>query len=72
MGIPVKLHIMVRDDDIDAMFKVENKSSSARTRQLDTRYHFIREHFEDGFIKILLVKKKTMIQTSQPRMERRI
>ena len=34
----------------------ENSSSGVRTRHVDTRYHFVREHVEDGFIKIVFVK----------------
>jgi hypothetical protein len=57
VGIPVKLPIMVRNDNIGAMFMAEkNASSDIRTRHIDTRYHFIREHVEDGFIKIVFVK----------------
>jgi hypothetical protein len=56
MGIPVKLPIMVRTNNIDAMFIEENASSGVITRHVDTRYQFIREHFEDGFIKIVFVK----------------
>jgi hypothetical protein len=34
----------------------ENSSSGVQTRHIDTRYHFVREHIEDGFIKIVFVK----------------
>jgi hypothetical protein len=47
---------MVRTDNIGAMFMEENASSGIRTRQIDSRYHFIREHVEDSFIKIVFVK----------------
>jgi hypothetical protein len=56
MQIPAKSRIMVRNDNISAMFMAENVSSGVRTRQTATRYHFIREHVEDGFIKIVFVK----------------
>jgi hypothetical protein len=55
MGIPVKLPIMVGTDNICAMFMTENESSGARTRYIDTRYHFIRAHVEGAFIKIMFV-----------------
>jgi hypothetical protein len=48
----VKLPIVVRCDDIGAIFMAENSSSGVRTRHVDTRYHFIREHIEDGFIQL--------------------
>jgi hypothetical protein len=56
MGISVKLIIMVRADNIGAMFMPKNASSVVRTRHIDTRYHFIRDHVEDSFIKIIFVK----------------
>jgi sugar/nucleoside kinase (ribokinase family) len=56
MGIPVKLTIMVRTDNIGAIFMEENASCGVRTRHIDTRYHFIREHAEDGMINIVIVK----------------
>jgi hypothetical protein len=55
LGISVKLPIIVRIDNIGAIFMAENASSGVRTRHIDTRYHFIREHIEDGFIQIVFV-----------------
>jgi hypothetical protein len=60
MSIPVKLSIMVRTDNTGEMFMGENPSSGVRTRRIDIRYHFIREHVEDGFIKIVFVKTDEM------------
>ena len=54
--ISVKLPIIVRTDNIGAIFMAENSSSGVRTRYTDTRYHVIREHVEDGFIKIVFVQ----------------
>jgi hypothetical protein len=34
----------------------KNSSSGVPIRHVDTRYHFIREHIEDGFIQIVFVK----------------
>jgi hypothetical protein len=34
----------------------ENSSTGVRTRHVDTRYHFIREFIEDGFIKVVFVR----------------
>ena len=36
----------------------ENPSSIILTRHIDKRYHFIREHVEDGFIRIVFVKSE--------------
>jgi hypothetical protein len=51
MGVDVKL-----PDNVGAIFMAENSSSGIRTRHIDTRYHFVREHVEDGLIKIVFVK----------------
>jgi hypothetical protein len=56
LGISVKLPIIVRIDNNGAIFMAENASSGVRTRHIDTRYHFIREHIEDGFIEIVFVR----------------
>jgi hypothetical protein len=52
----VKLPIVVRCNDVAAIFMAKNSSFGVRTRHVDTRYHFIQEHIEDGFIQIVFVK----------------
>jgi hypothetical protein len=39
LGISVKLPIIVRIDNIGAIFMAENASSGVCTRHIDTRYH---------------------------------
>jgi hypothetical protein len=56
MGMAVKLPIMIRTDNIGAMIMAEYANSVFRTRQIDNINRFIREHFEDGFIKIVFLK----------------
>jgi hypothetical protein len=56
MGVDVKLPIVVRCDNVGAIFMIENSSSGIKTRHIDTRYHFVREHVKDGLIKIVFVK----------------
>ena len=58
VGIKIELPIVVRCDNVGAIFMAENSSSGVRTRHIDTRYHFVREHIEDGFIKIVFVKSR--------------
>jgi hypothetical protein len=41
-----------------AIFMAENSSSRARTRHIDTRYHFVRGYVVDNFIKIIFVKSE--------------
>jgi hypothetical protein len=59
MGVDVKLPIIVRCDNVGAIFMAENSSSGIRTRHIDTSYHFVSEHVEDGLIKIVFVKSST-------------
>jgi hypothetical protein len=56
MEVDVKLPIVVGCDNVGAIFMAENSSSGIRTRHIDTRYHFVREHVEDRLIKIVFVK----------------
>jgi hypothetical protein len=53
MGVDVELPIVFRCDNFGAVFMAENSSSGIRTHHIDTRYHFVREHVEDGLIKIV-------------------
>ena len=56
LGIAVKLPVVMQVDNAGAIFMAENVSTSVRTRHVDTRYHFVREMIEDGFIKIIFVR----------------
>jgi hypothetical protein len=56
MGFDVKIPIVVGCNNVDAIFMTENSSSGVRTRHINTRYHFVHEHIEDGLIKFFLVK----------------
>ena len=56
MGVQLKLPIVVRCNNVGAIFMAKNSSSGVRTRHIDTRYHFVREHVVDEFIKIIFVK----------------
>jgi hypothetical protein len=53
---------MVRTDNIGAMFMA---SSGIRTRHIDTRYPFIREHVEDGLIQIANPHTSLRIRTEK-------
>ena len=55
LGIPVELPIIVQVDNIGAIFMSENLTSSARTRHMDTRYHFVNDYQSDGLIKLMFV-----------------
>jgi hypothetical protein len=55
LGVDVKLPIVVRYDNVGAIFMAENSSSGVRTPHIDTRYHFVCEHVEDELIKKLFL-----------------
>jgi hypothetical protein len=54
--IKVILPIIIKTDNIGAIFMAENSLTGVRTRHVDTRYHFIREFIEDGFIMVEFVR----------------
>jgi hypothetical protein len=54
--IEVKLPIIVRCDNVGAIFMAENLSSGVCTWHVNTRYHFVREHIVDEFIKVVFIK----------------
>ncbi len=56
ISIPVKLPVIVRIDNIGAIFLAENVMTSQQTKHIDIRYHFVREFVENGFIKIIFVR----------------
>ena len=58
MEIPVKLPVIVRVDNIGAIFMSENVSTSSRTKHVDIRSKFVMEFVEDGFLKIIFVKSE--------------
>jgi hypothetical protein len=56
IGIEVNLLIMVKTDNVGAMFMAQNASSGVRTHNIDTRYHYVRENLEEGIINNEFVK----------------
>ena len=58
MSLEVKLAVTVRVDNMGAIFMSENSTTSNRTKHVDTRYRFVNEFVEDGFIEIIFVNTK--------------
>jgi hypothetical protein len=54
--VQVKIPIIVKTDNVGAIFMSENASTGVRTRHVDTRYHFVCDFIEDGFSKIEFVR----------------
>jgi hypothetical protein len=50
IGIDVELPIVVKTDNVGALFMSQNSSTSVRSRHVDTSYQFIRENVEDGIV----------------------
>ena len=58
MGIQVKIPIVVRVDNIGAIFLGNNVSISDRTKHIDIRAKFVTQMCLDGFLKIIFVKSE--------------
>jgi hypothetical protein len=58
MGVKVNLPIIVRVDNVGAIFIGNNVTVSQRSKHIDIRYHFVREYVQDGFIRIIFVRTK--------------
>ena len=56
IGIPVETPVIVRIDNMGAIFMAENASSSIRTRHIDIKWHFTRNLTKDKIIKIVFVR----------------
>ena len=56
MGVRVETPIVVRVDNIGAIFMAENVAVSQRTKHIDVRYRFVQEFVMDGFLKIIFVR----------------
>ena len=57
MGLRVKTPIVVRVDNVGAMFMSENNNTSQRTRHIDIRYRNVTEFIQDGFLKVVFGKR---------------
>jgi hypothetical protein len=58
MMLQIDYPVIVRVDNVGAIFLANNKTTNERTKHVDIRHHFVREYIEDGIIKIVFVKSK--------------
>jgi hypothetical protein len=58
IGIDVNYPVIVKVDNVGAIFMSENVTATARSRHIDARYHYVRDYIEDGVIKIQFVFTK--------------
>jgi hypothetical protein len=56
LGIKVDTPIMIKVDNIGAIFMAENVSATSQRKHIDMCYHFVQEIVVDGFVKIVFVK----------------
>jgi hypothetical protein len=56
MGIGLILPIIIKCDNVGAIYLSNNHTVGQRTKHIDTRRHFVREYVEDGILKIMFVK----------------
>ena len=58
LEVKLTLPIMVNIDNKGATFLANNEYASQRTKHIDVKYHFIRQHIEEGTIKTNLIKSE--------------
>ena len=61
MGIKVRRPCVVYEDNSAAMKIANNATAIKRTKHIDVRHHFLREHVDQGTIKILPVSTKEQL-----------
>ena len=58
LEVKIEFPIVIRVDNIGAIYLAKNQVLSNRTKHIGVRYHFVREYIEDGIIKIVFVRSK--------------
>ena len=57
-NVQVMYPMIIRVDNVSAMFFANNPALNQRTKQISVRQHFNREYIDNGLIKIIFVKSK--------------
>jgi hypothetical protein len=58
LNIEVQLPILVKVDNVGAIYLATQNGASQRTKHVDIRYHYVRELVIDGIVKVIFVKTK--------------
>jgi hypothetical protein len=58
MGFKMNFPIIIKVDNVGAIYLANNYTSSQLTKHIDIRQHFIREFIEDGILKVIFVKSE--------------
>ena len=56
IGIQIQLPVIVRVDNVGAVFMAKNITTTGRTKHVDIRTKYVNEYVEDGMVKIIFVK----------------
>ena len=56
MKITAKLPIMVRVDNVGAIFMANNITTMSCTKHVDIRHKYVNECIEEGVVKVIFVK----------------
>jgi hypothetical protein len=56
IGIKVKTPVVVKVDNIGAVFLSDNIAVNDRTKHIDVKYRFVQQCVVDGFVKVIFVK----------------
>ena len=58
LGVEIGYPIVVRCDNVGAIFLGYNAKTSQRTKHIDIKAYFIREYVDQGIVKIIFVKSE--------------
>jgi hypothetical protein len=58
IGIKLELPIKIRTDNVGAIYLSNNYTTSQRTRHIDIRTHFVREHIEEGTFVVEFIRSE--------------
>jgi hypothetical protein len=58
MGITIAFPIIIKVDNVGAIYLANNHTTGQHTKHIDIRQHFVREYIEDGILKVVSVKSE--------------
>jgi hypothetical protein len=58
LKIKVVLPIIVRVDNVGAIYLAQNAVSGPKMKHVDVQYHFVQEYIKDGIVNIVFVKSE--------------
>jgi hypothetical protein len=58
LGQEIDFPIIIKVDNIGAIYMAENNMSNNQTKHVNTRYHFVRGFIEDGTIKVEFIRSE--------------